>query len=243
MQQRFALITALVASATLACGSAFAQATAPSSGSATPGTGGASSSTNSPATPSPPAPGSTGMDKGMGTGASSKGGQSSTATGAGAMSSAGSISAGDRKFVQEAAEGSKAEVAAGTMAQSKGNAETVKQFGKRMATDHQKAYDQLSQLASGKGIAVPSEPSKAHQREAAKLDKLSGNDFDREYAKTMVSDHKKDVSAFRKQAKSAKDPDVRNFAATTLPTLEDHLRMAQDMEAAVKKERTATAGR
>ena len=200
-----------------------------------PGKGDASST----ATPSPPAPGSTGMDKGMGTGASSKGGQSTNATGAGAAS----ISAGDRKFVQDAADGSRAEVITGKMAATKGGSDTVKQFGQRMATDHQKAFDQLSQIASGKGVAVPSEPSKAHQRDAAKLDKLSGNDFDREYAKMMVSDHKKDVAEFRKQSKSAKDADVRNFAATTLPTLEEHLKMAQDMEAAVRKERTAKAGR
>ena len=137
----------------------------------------------------------------------------------------------------------KAEVSGGQMAQSKGSSDSVKQFGQRMATDHQKAYDQLSQIAGSKGVTVPTEPSKAHQRDAAKLEKLSGNDFDREYAKQMVSDHKKDVSEFRKQAKSAKDPDVRNFAATTLPTLEEHLKMAQDMESTVKKERTAKAGR
>lgn len=241
MQQRFALVTFLVASAALAGGGAFAQGTAPAP--AANANKGAAPATTSPATPSPPASGSTGMDKGMGTGASSKGGQSTNATSAGAMSAKGSVSAGDRKFVQEAAEGSKAEVATGQLAQTKGSSDAVKQFGQRMVTDHQKAYDQVSQIASGKGVTVPTEPSKAHQRDAAKLAKLSGNDFDREYAKMMVSDHKKDVSDFRKQSKSAKDPDVRNFAATTLPTLEEHLKMAQDMEIAVKKERTAKATR
>ncbi|MFO1397392.1 MAG: DUF4142 domain-containing protein [Burkholderiales bacterium] len=243
MQHRFALVTFIVAGAALACSSAFAQGTAPSASGSNASKGGTAPSAMSPATPSPPAPGSTGMDKGMGTGASSKGGQSTNATDANTMAKAGALSSGDRKFVQEAAEGSKAEVSGGQMAQSKGSSDSVKQFGQRMATDHQKAYDQLSQIASSKGVTVPTEPSKAHQRDAAKLEKLSGNDFDREYAKQMVSDHKKDVSEFRKQAKSAKDPDVRNFAATTLPTLEEHLKMAQDMESTVKKERTAKAGR
>jgi len=241
MQQRFALI-ALIATAALACGSTFAQGTAPATGGSNASKG-AAPATASPATPSPPASGSTGMDKGMGTGASSKGGQSTNATGAGTMSAKSSLSSGDRKFVQEAAEGSKAEVTLGQLAQSKGSSDSVKQFGQKMVTDHQKAYDQLSQMAGGKSVTVPTEPSKAHQRDAAKLEKLSGNDFDRAYAKMMVSDHKKDVSDFRKQSKSAKDPDVRNFAATTLPTLEEHLKMAQDMENAVKKEHTAKATR
>lgn len=240
MHPRFALVTFLVASATLASGSAFAQGTAPSSGGSAEGRSGIAPGMNSPATPSPPASGSTGMDKGMGTGASSQGGQS---THAAPTTATGALSGGDRTFVQAAAEGSKAEVASGQMAQAKGSSDTVKQFGRRMSTDHQKAYDQLAQIGGAKGITVPGEPSKAHQREAAKLDKLSGSDFDREYAKMMVADHKKDVSEFRKQSKSAKDPDVRAFAATTLPTLDDHLRMAQEMESAVKKERTAQAGR
>lgn len=180
----------------------------------------------------------------MGTGASSRGGQSTNATGAGTMSSAGgALASGDRKFVMEAAEGSKAEVATGQLAQSKGSSDSVKQFGQRMVTDHQKAYDQLAQIAGGKGVTVPAEPSKAHQRETAKLEKLSRNDFDREYPMMMVGDHEKDVSDFRKQAKSAQDADVRSFAAATLPTLEEHLKMAQDMDGTVGKERTAKASR
>ena len=171
-------------------------------------------------------------------------GTSPATTGKGTMSSASSsLTASDRKFLQEAAQGSKAEVATGKLAESKGSSDVVKQFGQRMVTDHQKAFEEASKIASNKGVTVPSEPTKAQQRDAAKLEKLSGTEFDREYAQMMVSDHKKDVSDFRKQAKSAKDPAVRNFAATTLPTLEEHLKMAQDMENAVQKERTAKAGR
>jgi putative membrane protein len=49
----------------------------------------------------------------------------------------------------------------------------------------------------------------------------------------MVKDHQKDVKEFQKQADKAKDADVKNFAANTLPTLQEHLKMAQEADAAV----------
>jgi putative membrane protein len=64
-----------------------------------------------------------------------------------------------------------------------------------------------------------------------KLNKLSGSDFDREYVKAMVNDHEADVGDFRRQSKrESGDPDVKRFAAATLPTLESHLQMAQDLD-------------
>jgi len=60
----------------------------------------------------------------------------------------------------------------------------------------------------------------------AKLEKLSGEQFDQAYMKDMVKDHTKDVSDFKRESMSALDPDVKKFAAETLPTLEDHLKQA-----------------
>ena len=40
----------------------------------------------------------------------------------------------------------------------------------------------------------------------------------------MVRDHTKDVTEFRTEAKTAKDPAIKNFASQTLPTLEEHLK-------------------
>jgi putative membrane protein len=77
----------------------------------------------------------------------------------------------------------------------------------------------------------------------AKLEKLSGAQFDRAYMSEMVADHKKDVAEFRKQSTSGKDSDLKAFAAKTLPTLEDHLKMAQSTDAAVKGGAKASAPR
>ena len=79
--------------------------------------------------------------------------------------------------------------------------------------------------------------SQPHQRDMDRVSKLSGAAFDREYMKHMVADHKKDVSDFQKQARSGKDAEVKAYAAKTLRTLQDHLRMAQTLDATVGKSR------
>jgi len=144
------------------------------------------------------------------------------------------LARGDRKFIEEAAKGGMAEVQLGKLAAEKAENPQVKQFGQRMVDDHSKANSQLQQLASTKNVSLPQDIDRSTQREYDRLQKLSGTQFDREYMKHMVSDHKKDVKEFQKEAKSAKDPDVKNFAQTTLPTLEERLRQAQTDQAAVK---------
>jgi putative membrane protein len=147
----------------------------------------------------------------------------------------GTLSNSDRKFVEEAAIGGMAEVEMGNLAGQKAGSDAVKQFGQRMATDHSKANDELKQVASTKGVQVPASLDHKHQRELDKLSKKSGADFDKAYMSLMVDDHKKDVAEFRKEAGSAKDPDVKSFASKTLPTLQEHLQLAQTTNDEVKK--------
>ncbi len=144
------------------------------------------------------------------------------------------LARGDRKFVEEAAAGGMAEVELGKLAQQKATNEQVKQFGARMVQDHTKANDELKALASSKGVQLPAGPTKSQQRDMDKMNKLSGAEFDRDYTKHMLADHKKDVSLFEKQSKSGKDADLKAFAGKTLPTLQEHLQMVQALNDTVK---------
>jgi len=146
------------------------------------------------------------------------------------------VSSSDRKFMEKAAQGGMAEVQLGKLATEKASAPEVKQFGQRMVDDHSKANDQLKQLASQKGVTLPTTLDKSAQKEHDRLSKLSGAEFDREYMKHMVSDHKKDVSEFKSEASKAKDADLKQWAQTTLPVLEEHLKLAQTDESIAKNE-------
>jgi len=140
-----------------------------------------------------------------------------------------------RKFVKDAADGSATAIALGKLAQEKGSSDAVKQFGKRMVDDHSKATEELKQAAEMARIPVPSETPNKVKKAQDKLSKLSGAEFDRAYARTMVSDHKEDVKAFEREARDGALPVVRNFAAKTLPTLQEHLKLAEELYASAGK--------
>jgi putative membrane protein len=147
-----------------------------------------------------------------------------------ATSAANSGQTADQAFVHEAAMGGMAEVELGKLAAAKATNSKVKSFAERMVTDHGKANDELKNLASSKHVTLPAAVDAKHQAAHDRLAKLSGAAFDRAYVRDMVTDHEKDVAAFRRESQSGKDPDVKMWAAKTLPTLQDHLKMIQELQ-------------
>ena len=142
----------------------------------------------------------------------------------------GNMSSQDHEFVMDAAMGGLMEVELGRIAAQKGMSESVKQFGQRMVDDHSKANEELMSLASSKGMTLPTALDEKHQKDVTKLSAMSGAEFDRAYAKMMLSDHNKDVKEFEKQSTKGGDADIKAFATKTLPTLQEHLQMARSLE-------------
>src|SRR6266576_4664641 len=144
------------------------------------------------------------------------------------------LSKDESTFVNEAAEGGMMEVQLGKLAQEKAADDKVKQFGKRMEQDHSKANDELKKIASDKGVQLSTDLDKKHKTKIDKLTKLSGADFDKQYMNDMVSDHKEDIKKFQRVADKGKDADLKQFASQTLPTLKEHLQLAQSTAQQVK---------
>ena len=135
----------------------------------------------------------------------------------------------DAEYLQKTAQGLMAEVKMGDMAQKQGADERVKQFGKRMVDDHGKDLQNLRQLASQKNVTLPDSPSKEQSKEADKLAKLSGADFDKEYVNYEMKDHKHDVEESGKTMKKAADPDVKHFAGAEHQTVLAHKKEIDDL--------------
>ena len=152
----------------------------------------------------------------------------------GAFAQAPAVPGADASFMKKAAIGGMAEVELGKLAQQKGTSASVKDFGARMVQDHSKANEELKELAGKKGITLPAALDSKNQMVFDRLQKTSGEAFNRAYISDMVADHKEDVAEFRKESTAGKDPDVRAFAAKTLPTLEEHLKMAESTKANTK---------
>ncbi len=143
----------------------------------------------------------------------------------------GQLSSRDFKFVKAAAEGGQMEVTLGQLAVQNAQDPAVREFGTKMVQDHQAANQQLAQIITQKGATVSDVPGMMDERTTKKLQELKGSEFDRAYMKHMVSDHKAVIKEFQKEADSGDDADVKGFASKTLPTLQEHLRLAQDTQA------------
>jgi putative membrane protein len=153
---------------------------------------------------------------------------SHTATASKVQGTSGTLTAADKAFVKEAAIGGMAEVELGNLVKDKATNDDVKQFGDRMVTDHSKANDELKAWARQNNVTLPTQLDPTHKALINRLSKLSGAAFDKAYMRDMVKDHTEDVAKFRKESKTAANPDLKAWAAKTLPTLEDHLKEAKD---------------
>jgi putative membrane protein len=151
----------------------------------------------------------------------------------GSGSASARLSAGDDKFVRDAAESSLAEIAMGQLGVQKATSPDVKSFAQKMIDDHTQANSQLAPIASQKGVTLPTQPSTLHRAAADRISKLSGAEFDRAFMDQMVMDHQKVVTEFQHVSKGGRDADVKSFASTMLPNLQDHLRMAQTLDTQV----------
>ncbi|MEF9478486.1 DUF4142 domain-containing protein [Chryseobacterium sp. 1B4] len=146
----------------------------------------------------------------------------------------GTLSDQDKKFADAAAIGGLMEVMMGKLAATNAENSVVKSLGAMMVTDHSKANDELKKWASGAGYTLPAALDAEKQKMYDDLKAKKGKDFDKKYTDLMVSDHKEDIEAFRKEASEGKESSLKSFAGKTLPTLEHHLQESEKAKNAVK---------
>lgn len=143
------------------------------------------------------------------------------------------LTGGDRNFLRNAAQGGHAEVIAGKLAVTNASAPAVRDYGQRLMDDHMAADRKLDELAGRFGITLPSRPGPDQQGELDRLKDMTGPDFDREFTQKLgIEAHRQTIALFRKEADAASaNAAVRRFAQNTLPTLEQHLRIAENLQA------------
>jgi putative membrane protein len=145
------------------------------------------------------------------------------------MQQAGQNSPMDKMFVQKAMQGSLAEVQLGQLTLQKSNNEQVKQFAQKMIDDHTKLNEQMKPVAQQLGVSVPQQPSKKDSKNIAKMQQLSGTDYDQAYIRDMVKDHKQDLSDFQTEASNGQDATVKDAATQGSKVIAQHLQMVQQL--------------
>jgi putative membrane protein len=143
------------------------------------------------------------------------------------QSSSTNLTASDQVFIKKAAEGNLAEMQMGQLGQQKATDPDVRRLADELVSEHDRNQKQIQSLAQQSGVTLPTSLSAEDRAEKERLEKLSGAEFDREFASHMASEHQRDIAEFQKQASTTKDPSVKSYAESTLPTMQKHLQMAE----------------
>lgn len=134
----------------------------------------------------------------------------------------------DKQFLSEAIRGDNAEISLGHLAAEKGGSDGVRAFGQTLATDHAQGKKEAAALATNLEVKVTDGIGQEAQQEIEKLRGLSGQDFDKEFVRYMISEHEKDIAAFKAKAGEGDRP-ASALAKKTLPVLQKHLQLAQSL--------------
>lgn len=133
-------------------------------------------------------------------------------------------------FVTEAAISDMFEIQSSKLAQEKKDTKTD-EFAKKMIDDHTTSSDAIkSMVQSGKVKAdIPASIDSKHQSMLDKLKGLNGDDFEKQYRSDQISGHKDAVDLYKRYAKGGDNADLKAFAEKTLPIVEHHQKMAEDL--------------
>jgi putative membrane protein len=139
------------------------------------------------------------------------------------------LSSLDRSFISSAEEANLAEIETAKIVEQKATDPAVKDFANRMVTDHTQASHELKALAKSTGVTLPAEPTAAKANQKDEWQKLSGAKFDDAYLRDQLEDHKQVISVFENEIEHGQNEAVKDYAEKTLPTLQDHIRIAEDI--------------
>ena len=143
------------------------------------------------------------------------------------MQANGGASPSDMMFVKKALQGSMAEVQVAQLALQKTSNDQVKQFAQHMVTDHTKLLNDMKPVAQQIGVTVPNGPDKKQKMMMARLQAMSGAEFDKAYVQAMVKDHKEDDADFKMEISNGQSQAVKDAASKGDPVIESHLQMIQ----------------
>jgi len=131
-------------------------------------------------------------------------------------------------FLKKAIEGNFAEIEMGKLAQQNGQNENVKKFGQMLSDDHSTANEKAIDVAKTIGVTPPDGPNPKQKADYNKMSKMSGAQFDRDFAAHMVADHEKDIAEYKKEAKQADAAGA--YAKDQIDVLQKHLQAAKSLK-------------
>jgi putative membrane protein len=136
-----------------------------------------------------------------------------------------------REFLHHALEGDNSEIMLGRLAADRARNPRVRDYGQTLASDHAQARQEVVEVGRRFGLQPNREPAPEARDEREKLTGMRGREFDYEFVRYMIDDHRKDISDFRSEARENHGA-VSDLARSQLPTLRKHLELAMSLDRA-----------
>ena len=138
------------------------------------------------------------------------------------------VSPADQQFAAQAGASDQFEIQSSQLALQKSHNPRVRAFAQRMIDDHSKTTQQLTGIASGKGLTLQPALDQQQQQMLTDLQGLNNSRaFDRAYLHDQVVGHQATVQAFQTEISNGQDAQMKDFAQQTLPIIENHLKDAR----------------
>jgi putative membrane protein len=136
----------------------------------------------------------------------------------------------EQEFIGRAIDANVTEINLANLAKKLSSNDDVKKFADHILAEHEKMNKQVMDLANQKKVAVATGLNPKEREAWTKLSRLSGKDFDREYADMMVKDHEDALKMFERCEKDTKDEAIKKVCEDALPKLRDHLKEAKSLQ-------------
>jgi putative membrane protein len=144
----------------------------------------------------------------------------------------------DSAFIGEVNASNDAELRLARLAQGKSSADVVKRFAEKMETDHNSMHKDWANVSARSGARSTATFNAALQGQISRLDRLSGTSFDRAYMATMVENHRETLTKLQAARRTTKSTEVGQLVARSLPLVQEHLTLAQQIAAQVGSDNT-----
>jgi putative membrane protein len=144
------------------------------------------------------------------------------------------LSEQEQQFLNRTAQENTAEIRSALLAQEKAQDPAVKAFARLMVDDHTSIANQLGALFEAEHRTPTAGSGEEGQQMMSKFESAKGQQFDTTYMQAQVEGHQKMMSQFQQEEGNAKSAAVRAFLTMTLPTVEQHLALAQAIESSLQ---------
>ncbi|WP_207433997.1 DUF4142 domain-containing protein [Sabulibacter ruber] len=136
----------------------------------------------------------------------------------------------EASFLTEAASSNMMEMQLAKLALERSSRSEIKEFARMILNHHAKASEELTTLASGMNLTLPTGLMPDHQELVDKLSKLTGNEFDKKYMDEIEEAHERDIALYEVVSTAAPTTTVKAFAIRTLPVLRMHEHHADKLD-------------